>query len=73
MDATHLPLQCYMTTAATSLAWFMPLLQAAGFGSDYSAESCKEWLDQSVQRLGVDYIDSECCLELFAMLAAFRR
>ena len=71
MGITHLPLQCCMTTAATSLTWFMPLLQAAGFGSDYSAESCKELLDQSLQRLGVDYIDGECWLELFAVLAVF--
>ncbi len=56
----HLPLHYYITTAATSLTWSVPLLQASGFGSDYSAESCKELLDLSLQRLGVDYIDGEC-------------
>eukprot|EP00891_Asterochloris_glomerata_P006356 jgi/Astpho2/6356/Aster-06019 len=34
-----------------------PRITASGFGSDYSAESCKELLDLSLQRLGVDYID----------------
>ena len=48
----------------------MPLLQANGIEHDYSAEACKEMLDLSLQRLGVDYIDGECWLQQFAVLAA---
>ena len=55
-----LPLHCCMTAAATSLTWSAPLLQASGIGHDYSAKSCKEMLDLSLQRLGVDYIDGGC-------------
>ena len=43
----------------TPLTWSVPLLQPSGMVHDYSAESCKEMLDLSLKRLGVDFIDGE--------------